>query len=193
MSSSLAIQPVGVHLATYLLGARFETGRKRLFDGCRELRLRGSVLLSVPLDFESARPERGGGGGALNRYWPASLVDESSSHSKKLFCPNGLLCSLKARAVEDEIAVPTDLGIPEVLMLLAEFDPEDEIVVPGIRFINFWKEVFGGANEIEFKWIGGHNHISPPLVLMSDDKVGEEWGGDVVRWMIRLLERSACP
>jgi hypothetical protein len=68
----------GVHLATYLLESRFESGRKRLFDGSGLYRLRGAVLPSAPLDFKSARPERSE---TLDRYWPAHLSGESLSRS----------------------------------------------------------------------------------------------------------------
>jgi hypothetical protein len=59
-----------------------------------------------------------------------------------------------------------------------------------MRFIDLWKEGFAGANGVEFMWIRGHNHISPPLALMSGDEVGEEWGEDVVGWEGRRDHRS---
>jgi predicted alpha/beta-fold hydrolase len=112
----------GVHLATYLLDARFKGGRKRLLDGSSAYRLRGAVLLSVPLDFKSAKSERLE---TLDRCWPASLVGKSPSRSQELFCPNGLLNSLKNGGGAGDIAQAVDLGIPDLLGLLGEFDSED--------------------------------------------------------------------
>jgi hypothetical protein len=40
------------------------------------------------------------------------------------------------------------------------------------------------------EWVlKGHNHISPPVALMSGDKEGEKWGEDLVGWMRKLMER----
>jgi acetyl esterase/lipase len=177
----------GVHLATYLLEARFESGREHLFDGSGLYRLRGAVLLSVPLDFKSARPERSE---TLDWYRPARLSGESSGRSQEMFCPNGLLQSLKHRSVAAKIAGRADLGIPDLLVLLGEFDPKDEIVEPGMRFFATWKYIYGDTGGVELKWIAGHNHISPPLALMSGDRAGQEWGEDVVGWMRKLTESN---
>jgi acetyl esterase/lipase len=178
----------GIHLATYLFEPRFENGRKRLFDGSGLYRLRGAVLLSAPLDFKSASPERSE---TLDQYWPAHLSGESSSRSQEMFCPNGLLQSLKQRSVAGKIAGPADLGIPDLLVFLGEFDPEDEIAEPGRRFFSTWKDIYGDTGGVELKWISGHNHISLPLALMSGDMAGEEWGEDVVGWMRKLTGSDA--
>jgi len=74
-----------------------------------------------------------------------------------------------------------DIGIPKCLALLGEFDPEDEIGEPMNNFVSLWKSTFGEG--IDFEKIEGHNHISPPMALMSGDKKGEKWGEDVVSWI----------
>jgi acetyl esterase/lipase len=180
----------GIHLATYLLDAQFESGRKRLIDGSSGYRLCGAVLLGVALDFKSASPQRRD---TLDRYWPASLslTGALPGRSGELFCANGLLQSLKQRNVTGETARPANHGIPDLLVLLGEFDPEDEIVEPGMRFCGLWKEAFGGeAAGMELKRIKGHNHISPPLALMTGDVSGEEWGEEVVGWMNKTMKRG---
>jgi len=78
-------------------------------------------------------------------------------------------------------------------MVLGEFDPEGEIVEPGVLFTDLWKETFGAAKGMELKWIRSHNHISPPLSLISGDEEGEEWGEDVVRWMRSKMGRTSRP
>lgn len=128
-----------------------------MLDGFSAYRLRGAVLLSAPLNFKIAMSERLE---TLDRYWPASLVSESPCRSQELFCPNGLLNSLKNGGGTGDIARAADLGIPDLLVLLGEFDLEGETVKPGMRFIDLWKEGFGGANGVEFVWIRGHNLIS---------------------------------
>lgn len=176
----------GVHVATYLFAQQFESERKQLFDGSSTYRLCGAVLMSVSLDFKDARLERAA---TLERYWPANLSGESSSQSQEKFCPNGLLRSLNQRIVNGELARRGDSGIPDLLVLLGEFDPEDEILEPGMRFCDLWGDVSGGETAMEIKWIKGHNHISPPLALMGGDSIAERWGEEVMEWMNKTIKR----
>lgn len=72
-----------------------------------------------------------------------------------------------------------ELGIPPVLTLKGELDPEDEILAPGKDSVRLWSETFGVEM---FEWIlEGRNHISPTVVLMSGDMDREKWGEDLVR------------
>lgn len=75
------------------------------------------------------------------------------------------------------------LQLPDILVMLGELDPEDEIVEPNKRFLGLWDDCFGSGQGIEVKWMGGHNHISPPFALMSGDKQGEQWAENVIDWM----------
>lgn len=83
---------------------------------------------------------------------------------------------MKQRNTAAKTAGPADLGIPDLLVPLGEFDPEDEIAEPGRRFLATWKDIYGDTGGVELKWIAGHDHNSPPLALMSGDMAGQEWG-----------------
>ena len=74
------------------------------------------------------------------------------------------------------------MGLPKVLALLGEFDPPDEIGTPMEDFVALWKETW--SSGIDFEIMKGHNHISPPMALMSGDEKGEEWAENVLQWML---------
>ena len=48
-------------------------------------------------------------------------------------------------------------------------------------FVALWKKTW--REGLEFAFMEGHNHISPPLALMSGDAKGERWGEDVAKWI----------
>jgi len=56
---------------------------------------------------------------------------------------------------------------------LDEYDPVDEIGEPMEDFAALWKKTWGEG--MDFEKVAGHNHISPPLALMSGDAKGEKW------------------
>lgn len=169
----------GVHVSTYLLDPRFDSQRHALRES-QLCSLRGAVLVSVPLDFKAATPERSD---ILQTYWPPNLSGTGQQSSHDLFCPNGLLRTRKTRKESIETLQLADFGLPDILVMLGELDPEDEIVEPNKRFLGLWDDCFGSRQGIEVKWMGGHNHISPPFALMSGDKQGEQWAENVIDWM----------
>ncbi|RDL31376.1 Uncharacterized protein BP5553_09585 [Venustampulla echinocandica] len=172
----------GVHVSTYLLDPRFEKQRRIALAESGAFSLRGAVLVSVPLDFKTAQPTRFD---VLRAYWPPSLSDTRKETSHDDFCPNGLLRS--CRGVNCcGLAKPQDLSIPDVLVMLGELDPEDEILESNERFLEYWEKVFGSRDGVEVKWMKGQNHISPPIALMSGDKRGEEWAEEVIKWTKRF-------
>jgi hypothetical protein len=59
---------------------------------------------------------------------------------------------------------------------------------PGKDFVGLWREILGeGAIE---EWVlGGHNHISPSVALITGDKEGEKWVEDWVGWMRKDMKR----
>ncbi|KFY98259.1 hypothetical protein V498_01524 [Pseudogymnoascus sp. VKM F-4517 (FW-2822)] len=169
----------GVHVSTYLLDPHFDKRRQALRES-QLCSLRGAVLISVPLDFKEATPNRSE---VLQTYWPPSLSGTQQQSSHDLFCPNGLLSTRKAGKESTKKLQPADLGIPDILVMLGGFDPEDEILQPNKRFLGLWNDCFGSGQGMEVKWMRGHNHISPPFALMSGDKQGEEWAENVISWM----------
>lgn len=169
----------GVHVSTYLLDPRFGNRRHALRES-QLCSLRGAVLISVPLDFEAATPERSE---ILQTYWPPNLSGMSQQSSRDLFCPNGLLRTWKTGKESMRAFQLADLGMPDILVMLGELDPEDEIIEPNKRFLGLWDDCFGSRQGIEVKWMRGHNHISPPFALMSGDKRGEEWADNMIDWM----------
>lgn len=169
----------GVHTMTFMLYSKFLAQRKRLLSGSGPLKLKGAIMLSVPCDFDSAGANRQD---MLTTYWPASLSKASGSsqtHSASEFDPRGLLRALGKGHTREE------LGIPPVLMLEGELDPDDEILDTMSRFRQAWTEVLGDEG-LETKVMAGHNHISPPMGLMSLEAKGEQWGHDVVAWLKKV-------
>lgn len=171
----------GVHVSTYLLDERFDAQRRAAQES-KSGPLRGAILLSVPMDFVVADPERSV---TLNTYWPSSLTDGSASSIDR-FCPRGLVESWGAKIKNSSV----EATLPKVLLMLGELDPDDEILDTNKRFLSAWKEAFGDKETIEVKWMKGQNHISPPISLMCGDKRGEEWGEDAVSWMRALSTRA---
>lgn len=174
----------GVHVSTYLLDPRFENHRRHATRESRVCSLRGAILLSVPFDFEAAHPARFE---VLQTYWPPNLSDAQKQSSHDELCPNGLLRSCGRRKDTMETVQPADLGIPNVLVMFGELDPEDEILEPNKRFLGLWEDCFKGGRGLEVKWMKGQNHISPPIALMGGDKRGEEWAEDAISWMKGLV------
>ncbi|CAL3963362.1 hypothetical protein PZA11_001006 [Diplocarpon coronariae] len=159
----------GVHVSTFLLEPRFLEQRLR-YSGDREggLVVRGVVQLAVPCHFDSADSSRAD---VLERYYGG--VEEAKGK-----CVCGLLESVKRTGKGRG-----ELGIPgRMLAAVGEFDPVDEIKGPMEDFVKMWKEAFGGEGLVEQR-LKGHNHISPPMSLMSGEREGEAWGEHVVRWI----------
>lgn len=159
----------GIHVSTFLLHDMFTEQRKRYLPGSgKGIVLKGIADLAVPCHFEEAEESRGE---VLKTYYG----DEEDVKGK---CVCGLLESVGKSGRGSE-----ELGIPEKMWMgTGEFDPEDEIAGPMKVFAGKWKEVFGETG-LTVEMLKGHNHISPPMSLMSADKEGEKWGEDFVKWI----------
>jgi hypothetical protein len=155
----------GVHLSTFMLHPKFLAQRKELLSSTASLHWKGAITVGVPAHFGNALPSRGG---MLTTYYGTS--EQVQEH-----CPYGLLQA--AGSKEGTFA-------PDTLALISEWDPLDEITQPMRDFVELWEKKW--STGIELREIEGHNHISPPLVLMSGE--GEQWGEDIVAW---IKERSA--
>lgn len=159
----------GIHVSTFLLHEGFREQRMRYgAETGKGIVVKGMADLAVPCHFEDAEKSRGE---VLKKYYG----DEEDVKGK---CVCGLLESVgKSGKGREEMAIPG-----KIWMGIGEFDPEDEIAGPMKAFAGKWKEVFG-EEGLTVEILKGHNHISPPMSLMSGDKEGEKWGEDLVKWI----------
>jgi len=158
----------GMHLSTFLLAPQYLEQRKHLAAGERGIKFVGAVELGVPFHFKSTEA---GFAHTLEAYY-----GDTTGIKEK--CPYGLLEAIaKAGKSREEV------GVPSVLLLLAEFDP-DEIGQAIHDFADLGKKMWGTG--IELKILKGHNHISPPPFLMSGVAEAEIWAEDVAQWIKRL-------
>jgi hypothetical protein len=156
----------GVHISTFLFDPTFLDQRKLYMSGKAAITLKGAIELSVPFHFKAAHEERSE---MLKLYY--GTMDQVSQR-----CPHGLLEAIAKSGKSRE-----DVSVPKVLVLLGEYDPEDEICQPTENFVALWKNTWGDG--IDFIQMDGHNHISPPYGLLSKDEKGEKWGEDIVKWI----------
>lgn len=157
----------GVHASTFLLEPTFLEARKKYVSGTGAIALKGIIDVSVPFHFKTALPGRS----EVNQ---AYYGDEKAVEERCVF---GLLEAIaKSGKSRQEVAVP------KALVLVGEYDPEDEIAGSVRDFVALWKKTWG-EEGITFADMPGHNHISPPLALMSGDAKGEKWGEDVAKWI----------
>lgn len=155
----------GVHAATFLLEPKFLEQRKKLVSGEGGLTLKGFIALATPFHFKSGLPGRA----EVNQAYYGSHTDDK--------CPYGLLEAVaKAGKSRKETAVP------DTLVMLGEFDPADEIGEPVEEFVALWKKTWGD-DGLTFEKVADHNHISPPLALMTGEAKAEKWGEDVAKWI----------
>lgn len=157
----------GVHLCTYLFSPIFAELRQQVIGQGIEsaLRLRGAVLLSVPLHFEGADATRSQ---VLKTYYGDRILEDS---------PLGLFKSVSQR--ED---VSKALPGVKFLILTGTLDP-DEILIPNKDFIDAWNTVGTSlAPELQVEVMDGQNHISPPLSLATGNAEDEAWGSQVVEF-----------
>jgi hypothetical protein len=158
----------GVHISTFLFEPMFLEQRRSYTSGTSSIMLKGAIEQSVPLHFKNAHAERFD---TLKLYYGS--MEEVSQR-----CAYGLFETVAKSGKSRE-----EVGVPKVLVLLGDYDPEDEIGQPTEDFVALWKKTWGG--EIDFIKMEGHNHISPPFALLSKDAKGEQWGEDVVKWIQR--------
>lgn len=156
----------GVHISTFLFHPKYLEQRQSYQSGKTSITLKGAIEMAVPFHFQRADAVRSD---VLGTYY-------GNSEEIAQRCAYGLFeVVLKSGKSREEVAVP------KVLALLGEYDPEDEIGAPMDDFVALWKKTWGEG--IEYEKMPGHNHISPPLVLMSNDVKGEKWAEDVVTWI----------
>lgn len=157
----------GLHMCTFLFEEMFLEQRRELISGSKGLLLKGFISLSVPYHFRSMGNDKGSR--EIRERYYGSIGDMTSK------CPYGLFVAIVKSGRSRK-----ELAIPRTLVLLDEFDPQDEIVGSVEDFVGLW-ETEWGQDGLAFEVIKGQNHISPPLALMSGE--GEEWAEDILRWM----------
>lgn len=155
----------GIHLSTFLFHEQFSETRKLLCGTkSNKVRLRGTIMLSVPFHFETANQDRFG---MLNTYYKDIPAE----------CPLGLLKSARKRSE------PLDFvraGV-RVFVLDAENEPENEILQPSQDFVREWVSM-GDVDShlaLAFDKMPGHNHISPFCGLSTGMEKEEAWGHQV--------------
>ena len=157
----------GVHVSTFLLEPSFLDQRKSYSSGKSSVTLKGVIEVAVPCHFDGAAAGRAD---VLQKYY-------GNTNEIKKHCVYGLLEALaKSGKSREEVAVP------KALALVGEYDPVDEIGEPMEDVVTLWKKTWG-KESITFEKLAGHNHLSPPLALMSGDMKGQKWGEDVVKWI----------
>ena len=155
----------GVHVSTFLLAPQFLEQRKPLVAGEKGVKFVGAVGVGVPFHFKSAEEGRKV---VLETYYGDDKGLEET-------CPYGLL-----EAVAKTGQSRKDTGVPELLLLQGEFDPEDEILQPMRDFQELAKKTWG---SVDLKTMDGQNHISPLLTLLAGEAEGEKWGEEVAEWI----------
>ena len=152
----------GVHLSTFLLDPSFQSQRLALTPGSQNIAWKGAICLGIPAHFDTALPNRLG---TLNAYY-GSPEDTKGKEP----------CGMLKTAVKGQ---RKEAGVPQPLLLVGEWDPEDESAGPMRNFAALWEK--GWGTGVELRTVAGHNHISPPLALMSGE--GEQWGEEVAAWI----------
>ena len=159
----------GIHTSQFLFHDAFASARARISSGAGT-RLRGIVMLAVPFHFEQADPSR---------------VDAVLTPFFGDFHANSPLGQIKALQQNGQSPDFIKGNGVRVLLLDAELDPEDEILVPRDDFMKQWLEFSDAEVRLALcaDRIAKHNHISPPLGLGTGVHEQEQWGFQVAAFV----------
>lgn len=156
----------GVHVATFLLDWKFASTRRRILTGeSGAAKLKAAVLLSVPLHFGQANPDRNE---VLSAYFKDKIEER---------CPLGLLKAAKQNGSFDELRQVS------FLILTGSLDPEDEILLPNQDFISEWSRDGANPSNLTVQEMQGHNHISPVLAVSTGKAVEEAWATSLLLFL----------
>lgn len=161
----------GVHMSTFLLEPRFLEQRKKYIAGDGSILLKGAIAMAVPFHFKERPEERDA---TLKLYYGSIQGSEENSAFGLL---EKAVKTFKSRG---------EAGVPPLLALIGEWDPDDEIVRPLDDFVEVWKKNW---SDIRVEKMMGHNHISPPLSLNGGESAAEKWAEDVAS----LIKSQASP
>ncbi|CAI6237114.1 unnamed protein product [Periconia digitata] len=152
----------GVHVSTFLLSDTFNGVRADLLNA-EKTKLRGVVFLSVPFSYDMVHDEA------------KREVLEKYFGNAEQNCPSTLL---KGARRSDPGALDFVKAGTRLLVLNAEWDPEDECLRPRDEFIQEWGkfEDSTSGDALVVDSILGQNHISPFLALGTGVESEEAWG-----------------
>lgn len=143
----------GVNALSWLFDGTFKDSRSRS-------KVNGIISLGSPADFEGLS---------------APMPDVFKAYFDSDFVTKSPLALLRRAAREGTL----EKRLPALLLLWSELDPEF-IIKSSHDFISELEEHGLPFTAVEIK---GHNHISPPLALMTGIQAEEEWGSSTAAWI----------
>lgn len=143
----------GVNAMSWLLDFEFRDSREKS-------KVTGIVSFGSLMNFEELPPPMPD---VLKQYFDEDFVKKS---------PLALLGHTARDATPKE-------KLPALLILWSELDPEF-IIKSSNDFVTALKQSGLPATAVEIK---GHNHISPPLALMTGIQAEEEWAASTANWI----------
>ncbi|KAJ6031220.1 alpha/beta-hydrolase [Penicillium herquei] len=155
----------GMHLASFLLAPEYRQHRESLLLGTRSIHLRGAIFLSVPFHFPTS----------ILGSWDRLVEYYGTDNEAQENCPFGLL-----KKVTEAKSQGISIFTPKVMIITAEHDSVDCVLMPGQDFVELWNQTFEPAKTLHLL---GHNHFTATLALMSENSAGEEWTGDLLQWL----------
>lgn len=159
----------GMQTSQFLYCDDFAATRRAISTG-NDTRLRGVLMVGVPLHFEKTDPSR------VDMMLKPFYGDYHS------LCPVGQVRSLQQAGRLPDFVKGTGV---RMLLLESELDPEDEILVPRDDFIKQWLQFEDAEVRLALcaDRIAKHNHISPPLGLGTGVHEQEQWGFQVASFV----------
>jgi hypothetical protein len=155
-----------VHITTWLFGEWFAKSREAFIAGKHRVKLAGVIVLGCPFNWDA-------------RSGPLTDLLISLYGSKEAIKENEPIALM--RRANQASDTQTNIKWPRFLVLVSELDPEALIVAPSREFAAEWHS--RGGDQLLFKVLKGHNHISPPLALGSQIEREESWGYELGRWI----------
>ncbi|KAJ5614324.1 alpha/beta-hydrolase [Penicillium herquei] len=155
----------GMHLASYLLAPQFKQQRESFLLGTHSVNWQGAIFLSVPFHFPTS----------TLGSWDRLVEYYGTENEAQENCPFGLLKRVAEARLQGIFFLT-----PKVMIITAEHDPVDCVLLPGQDFVRLWNTTFDPAKTLHLL---GHNHFTATLALMSGDSAGEEWTGDLLQWL----------
>jgi acetyl esterase/lipase len=148
----------GVNAVSWLLEDAFTDSRGNS-------KVTGLISLGSLLDFEGL---------------PAPMPDVLKGYFDEDFVKKSPLAVLRRSSREGTLKET----LPALLLLWSELDPEF-IIKSNNDFKTELEQNGLQATAVEIK---GHNHISPPLALMTGSPAEEEWGASTAEWIKKQSE-----
>ncbi|PVH92625.1 alpha/beta-hydrolase [Periconia macrospinosa] len=164
----------GVHVSTFLFCDTFSKARADMLN-VEKTKLRGVVLLSVPFSY------------GLVQDWEKREVLDQYFRDAEQNCP---LALLKDTRRSNPGGLDFAKAGTRILVLNAEWDPEDECLRPRDEFVQEWWKFEDSKSRcaLAVDSVLGQNHISPFLSLSTNMKSEEAWGHLVANFCNRVSQ-----